>query len=203
MPRIGIILVAAIFLAVAAPRCPVAYGGSSDEQSTLGSEPQPRKTLLKWPGLTRGDNEEPEEPKRLDPDRPHLPESSTAVGKGRIVLESGYTFSKKGSTFTSQSYPEGLLRIGMFADWFEFRLGQSFLNREQTVAGVRTRAEGAQDLYLGIKLALVEQQGLLPEIAVIPQMTFPTGSRTVCAGKVLPGLNVDCAWEVINERFSI
>src|SRR5437870_601148 len=171
MPRIGILLAAAILLVAAAPRCPVAYGGSSDEQSTPQSEPQPRKTLLKWPGRTQGDNEESNEPQRLDPDRPHLPESSTAVGKGRIVLESGYTFTKKGSAFTSQSYPEGLLRIGMFADWFEVRLGQSFLTREQTVAGVRTRVEGAQDLYLGIKLALVEQQGLLPEIAVIPQMT--------------------------------
>ena len=203
MPRIGILLVAGILLAVAAPRCPVAYGDSSDEHATPQSEPPPRKALLKWPGLTQGDDEEPNEPRRLDPDRPHLPESSTAVGKGRIVLESGYTFTKKGSAFTSQTYPEALLRIGMFADWFEFRLGQSFLNREQTVAGVRTRAEGAQDLYLGIKLALVEQQGLLPEIAVIPQMTLPTGSKTVGAGKVLPGLNVDCAWEVINERFSI
>ncbi len=203
MPRIGVLLVAAILLAVTAPRCPFAYGGSSDEQSTPQSEPQPRKTLLKWPGLTQGDNEESHEPKRLDPDRPHLPESSTTVGKGRIVLESGYTFTKKGSAFTSQSYPEALLRIGMFADWFEFRLGKSFLNREQTVAGVRARAEGAQDLYVGIKLALVEQQGFLPEIAVIPQMTLPTGSEAVGAGKVLPGLNVDCTWEVIKERFSI
>jgi len=203
MPRTGILLVAAIILAVALSRCQVAHAGSLDEQSTPQSEPQPRKTLLKWPGLTQGNNEEPDEPKRLDPDRPHLPESSTAVGKGRIVLESGYTFTKKGSSFTSQSYPEALLRIGMFADWFEFRIGQSFLSREQTVGGVRTSVHGAQDLYLGVKLALVEQQGLLPEIALIPQMTVPTGSGAVGAGKVLPGLNVDCAWEVIKERFSI
>ncbi len=118
-------------------------------------------------------------------------------------MESGYTFTKKGSSFTSQSYPEALLRVGMFADWFEFRIGQSFLSREQTVGGVRTSVHGAQDLYLGVKLALVEQQGLLPEIALIPQMTVPTGSGTVGAGKVLPGLNVDCTWEVIKERFSI
>ena len=203
MSERSFLLAAAIILAVALSRCQVAHAGSLDEQSTPQSEPQPRKTLLKWPGLTQGNNEEPDEPKRLDPDRPHLPESSTAVGKGRIVLESGYTFTKKGSSFTSQSYPEALLRIGMFADWFEFRIGQSFLSREQTVGGVRTGVHGAQDLYLGVKLALVAQQGLLPEIALIPQMTVPTGSGTVGAGKVLPGLNVDCTWEVIKERFSI
>src|SRR5712664_1842146 len=98
-----VLLVAAIVLAVAPSRSQVAYAGSSDEPSIPRIEPQPRKTLLKWPGLTPGDNEGPDEPKRLDPDRPHLPESSTAVGKGRIVLESGYTFSEKGSSFTSQS----------------------------------------------------------------------------------------------------
>jgi len=74
-----------------------------------------------------GDSEEPEERGHLDPDRPHLPEASTAVGKNRIVLESGYTFTQKGSAITSQSYPEALLRIGMFADWFEFRIGPNFL----------------------------------------------------------------------------
>jgi Putative MetA-pathway of phenol degradation len=31
----------------------------------------------------------------------------------------------------------------------------------------------------------------------------PTGSRAVTAGRVLPGLNVDCSWEVIKNFFSI
>jgi hypothetical protein len=79
------------------------------------------------------EREEPEEEERLDPDRPHLPEASTTVGKGRIVLESGYTFTGKGSTFSSHAYPEALLRIGMFADWFEFRVGQNFLSQAHTL----------------------------------------------------------------------
>ena len=78
------------------------------------------------------EREEPEEEERLDPDRPHLPEAST-VGKGRIVLQSGYTFTGKGSTFSSHEYPEALLRIGMFADWFEFRVGQKFLSQAHTL----------------------------------------------------------------------
>jgi hypothetical protein len=203
-----ILWVVASVLAVGIPGSQMVYASSLDEHlAAASSEPdtgtKARKTLLEWPGHTRGDNEELEEHERLDPDRPHLPEASTAVGKGRIVLESGYTFTQKGSSFTSQSYPEALLRVGMFADWFEIRIGQSFLSRRQSVAGVRTSVEGAQDLYLGVKLALVQQQRYLPEIALIPQMTVPTGSGTVGAGKVLPGLNVDCAWEVIEQRFGI
>jgi Putative MetA-pathway of phenol degradation len=125
------------------------------------------------------------------------------VGNGRIVLESGYTFTKKDGTFLSHSYPEALLRVGVFADWFEFRVGQNFANQRQTVEDMTTTASGAQDLYLGMKLALTEQKGLLPQIAIIPQMTVPTGSSTLTAGRILPGLNVDLGWEVVKDFFGI
>src|SRR4029077_14809279 len=115
----------------------------------------------------------------------------------------GYTFTQKGSWLRSHAYPEALLRIGMFADWFEFRIGQSFVNQDQTVASIHASENGAQDLYLGAKLALIEQRQYLPEIALIPQMTVPTGSRSVTAGRVLPGLNVDCGWQVIQGLFNI
>lgn len=194
---------------VSSPTEPARWLEQKREREQQGdNEPAARtkryKTLLDAVlGSNEGEKEEPEEERRLDPDRPHFPEATTTVGKGRVVLESGYTFKQKGSSFSSHSFPEALLRVGMFADWFEFRIGQNFLNEEQTVAGVRTSANGAEDLYLGAKLALSEQKRYLPEIALIPQMTVPTGSRAVSAGRVLPGLNVDCGWEVIKERFNI
>jgi len=174
------------------------------DNERAAAQKQPRTLLESILGSTEGkkDTEEPEEERRIDPDRPHFPEASTTVGKGRVVLESGYTFTEKGSSF-SHSYPEAVLRVGMFADWFEFRIGQNFLNKRQTVGDVRMSANGAQDLYLGVKLALTEQRQYLPEIALIPQITVPTGSRAVSADRVLPGLNVDCGWEVIKERFNI
>ena len=55
------------------------------------------KTLLE--AITRNkDNRrinEPNESERLDPDRPHLPEASTTVGKGRMILEGGYTLNER------------------------------------------------------------------------------------------------------------
>ena len=179
--------------------------GQERDHEPATEERRPKTLLESILGRKGGqkDTEEPEDERRIDPDRPHFPEASTTVGKGRVVLESGYTFNEKGASFFSHSYPEAVLRVGMFADWFEFRVGQNFLNEEQTVKGVRTSANGAQDLYLGVKVALTEQRQYLPEIALIPQMTAPTGSRAVTAGRVLPGLNVDCAWEVIRELFNI
>jgi hypothetical protein len=168
----------------------------------LTTEKRRPKTLLNWAlgDQERADEKEDtgQEPERLDPDRPHLAEASTTVGRGRIVLESGYTFTEKRSAFSSHSYPEALLRIGMFADWFEFRIGQNVLSETRTVAGRRTHPDGAQDLYLGVKLALTDQKRYLPQIALIPRMTVPTGSREETAGRVLPGLNVDSSWEVFS-----
>jgi Putative MetA-pathway of phenol degradation len=184
-----------------------AWSGAAQAQSIpeRAQEKGPRTLLELLLGSNGNDKRKVEsgEEDRLDPDRPHFPEASTTVGNGRAMLESGYTFTRKGTTFSSHSYPEALLRAGMFADWFELRIGQSFVNRRQTEDGITTSANGAQDLYLGMKLALTEQKGLLPTMAVIPQTTVPTGSASVTAGKMLPGLNVDCSWEVVKDVFGI
>jgi Putative MetA-pathway of phenol degradation len=149
----------------------------------------------------QGEKDQSRDDDRLDPDRPHFPEASTAVGVGRAILESGYTFTRKDASLVSHSYPESLLRVGMFANWFEFRIGQNFLNDRRMVAGTTADASGAQDLYLGVKVALTEQKGFLPAIALIPQMTVPTSAVT--AGRVLPGLNMDFSWEVAKDFFAI
>jgi len=150
-------------------------------ESLLGSE---------WASHT--DDREAEAERRVDADRPHLPEASTTVGIGRLVLESGYTFSEKGSVQT-HSYPEAVLRAGVFSDWFELRIGQNFITQDGSVS----------DTYVGIKLALTEQFGFFPQVAIIPQMTIATESHSEVDGRVLPGLNVDCSWEVIKNRFSV
>lgn len=141
--------------------------------------------------------------RRIDPDRPHFPEAATAVGNGRVVLEGGYTYTNKAGALTSHSYPESLLRVGAFTDWFEFRIGQNFASQQQTVAGMTTSSSGPQDLYLGAKVALTPQRGWFPATALIPQMTVPTGNSALTAGRVLPGINLDLAWEVVEERVGI
>jgi len=145
----------------------------------------------------------PAEEDRLEPDRPHFPEASTAAGRGRVILEGGYTFNSKADTFASHAFPEMLWRVGMFTDWFELRFGQSFLHQRERLASVTTDTSGLQDLYLGAKIAVMEQHGWLPAVALIPQMSVPTGARAVTAGRTLPGLNADFAWDIVKDFFSI
>ncbi len=145
---------------------------------------------------------EVDEPKEIETDRPDFTEASTTVGKGHIQLEAGYTYSRDradGVTTHSHSYPEMLLRIGMCADWFELRLGQNFgALRDEGAAAINT-TNGAEDLYLGTKLALTEQKKCLPECALILQTLLPTGHDDFTANKVMPGANLLYGWDIIKD----
>lgn len=163
----------------------------------------------------KGEPKEPEEEKRIDTDRPHFPEAATTVGLGRVVFESGYTFYGSRSTEfqQQQSAPEALLRIGMFAEWFELRFGQNWASQNVQVITPSTNGAppkttlqnqtGFEDLYLGVKLALTEQQGWMPEGALLLSMTVPTGASSYTNSAVMPGINYDFGWEVIKDLLSI
>lgn len=134
-------------------------------------------------------------------DRPDFTESSTTVGKGRIQLESGYTLSRnrEADVRNGHSFPEALLRIGLFADWFEFRIGQNYSSTNLSV----TSTDGLEDLYLGVKLALTEQKKFLPETAVVIQATVPTGPDNLSPGKTLPGVNYLFGWDVVPDKLTM
>lgn len=136
-------------------------------------------------------------------DRPDFTEASSTVGKGRVQLESGYTFFRdrsNGERFQSHSYPEALFRVGVFADWLELRLGQNFSNEQTELPdGSRVQANGANDLYLGVKLGLTEQKEWRPEAALVLQMTAPSGSPDLSAHEVLPGANLLYGWDITNR----
>jgi hypothetical protein len=155
---------------------------------------QPRMTLMQWSyGTTFSGGPDLDEP--LVTDRPDFTEASVTVGRGVAQIEMGWTYSydNDGTTATkSHSYPETLFRYGMLAEWFELRVAWNNANEES--AGVRN--SGSEDLYLGIKLALTPQEGILPEMALMPQMNVPTGSRFFTADEVQPGLNWLYGWDV-------
>lgn len=133
-------------------------------------------------------------------DRPDFTEASSTVGQGVLQIEIGYTYSydNDGTTQTlSHSYPETLLRYGMLANWLEFRLASNFAS--ERAGGVSYT--GSEDLYLGFKIGLTPQHDWLPETALIPQMTVPTGSGPLSNNRVLPGANLVYSWD-ITERLS-
>jgi hypothetical protein len=179
-----------------------ALGFMPDETASRG----PRK-LLAWQGSVDDPNagEEGLYGDRIITDRPHLAEAASTVGLGRVQVETGYTYFTDGSGGTStqtQSFPEPLFRIGLFREWFEFRLQYNYFHEQTDTATTRTVLQGSDDLYVGAKIGLVEQAGILPELTIFPQMRTPTGGPAFTAGEVLPGMNFVYAWRV-TERFEI
>jgi hypothetical protein len=178
---------------------------SEDKWRLLCRDSCPRpKTLFAWSGTERTDVDGSEsEP--LQSDRPDFTEASTTVGLRRVQVEMGYTYVRdrnNGTLTSAHSFPETLLRVGMFAEWFEARVAWNYgvnLNRANTVSNI---FDGAEDLYLGAKFALTEQAGWRPEMAIVPQMNVPTGHALLTDGEVTPGVNWLYGWD-ITEFFAV
>jgi hypothetical protein len=158
-------------------------------------------TLFRWSYGNGGDvqttAEKLEEP--LITDRPDFTEASSTVGQGVFQLEAGYTYTydcdDAGST-KSHSFPETLLRVGVLADWLELRVAWNYGEEAGNQFGVGSATTtGAEDLYLGIKWGLTGQEGILPEMAIITQMTVPTAGE-FSAGETLPGLVWLYGWDL-------
>jgi hypothetical protein len=172
-----------------------------DSDCSYGPCPcKPRGTLFQWSYGTSfsGGPPGPDEP--LVSDRPDFTEASVTVGRGVVQIESGYTYiedESDGTTTRSHSFPETLVRVGVLADWLEFRVAWNYGAEEELQAVSPTfRTDGAEDLYLGFKIALTPQEGFLPEMALMPQMTIPTGAQAFTADQTLPGLNWLYGWDI-------
>jgi hypothetical protein len=162
----------------------------------------PPKTLFQWAVGPEVKDPDEDEPKPITTDRPDFTEASSTVGLGRVQLEAGYTYTRDhfaGATRVDHSFPEALLRIGLFADWFELRLGQNYHSTRTAFGPPAERLSGPDDFYVGAKLGLAEQRAYLPELAVILQATLPTGARSLTTDRVLPGVNFCYGWDVVKE----
>ena len=151
-------------------------------------------TLLQW-----GYGAFPGGPKLSEPlvtDRPMFTQASSTVGIGVIQTEMGYTYTKDSDgDLRSHNWVEPLLRVGAFADWFELRLAVSPLTERS--GGDTTR--GLDDLYLGAKISLTPQAGVLPEMAIQPQVNIPTGNDAFTAGEVQPGVTWLYSWSLCED----
>lgn len=159
------------------------YGGST-------------RTLFRWTSESSAESAGgPDLNEPLVTDRPDFTEASSTVGRRVAQLELGYTFSfddAAGTKTRSHSFPEPLLRYVIAQDWLELRLGWNYAS--ESMNGLR--ADGAEDVYLGAKLGLTAQDGFLPEMALVPQMTVPTGATAFTANELLPGVNWLYGWDI-------
>lgn len=160
-----------------------------------------RKTLMQWSYGTSFEGG-PDVYAPLVTDRPRFTEASATVGYGVWQIESGYTFiydRNGGETRYTHSVPEVLVRMGMFAEWFELRFEENYSNQLTDFGLFEEEISGATDLIVGAKIALTPQEMILPETAVVLQVSVPTGSSAVTSDEVLPGVNYAYYWDITDK----
>jgi hypothetical protein len=94
----------------------------------------------------------------------------------------------------------------MFAEWFEWRLEYNYETNDITLPGPpapgrHIRMRGSDDMVVGFKIAVAPQEGILPELGFITELSLPTGSPDFTADEVLPRITWAYGWK-INEKLS-
>ena len=139
----------------------------------------------------------------LETDRPDFTEASSVVGRGVLQIETGYTFvfdDEAGTRVRTHTAPEGVFRYGI-SDNVELRTVWNYTWTDSTTAGVTEREDGADDLVFGFKFALTSQSGLIPESALILDMSSPTGGSGVTNENDEFGSNYLYGWDLPGDRY--
>ncbi|MFQ5491236.1 MAG: transporter [Phycisphaerae bacterium] len=187
-----------------------AWAVDTDAESWADQEPPiPSRPCTNFFGLGAEPIDEP-----LVTDRPDFTESTQAVPFGRFQLEAGYTLTydrQDDDRLRNHTFPEVLLRVGISPD-VELRFGWSGYSltqlnfQERTDAGRSVGREqwetGANDVDLGLKIKLCDQQDARPALAMLGALTLPTGSANVSPGDVEPALGLLWAYD-LNDTFAL
>ncbi len=137
----------------------------------------------------------PVEAGALVTDRPDATESPETVGRGRLQLETGYTFASLGEADV-HSVGEFLLRIGVLDENVELRLG---FNSYTLIRGGESNGSGFQNFGIGAKFRLLAGGGvghLRPTVALLVGTSIPTGSEEIEARTARPEARLAAAWEL-------
>ena len=204
VPLRGILSIHLLFVASSCANGQDDETGAIEEPASLPADDEaPLRNFL---GLESGPIDDD-----LVTDRPDFTESTTTIPIGRVQLEAGYTYtydSGDGVRAQTHTYPELLLRIGLVED-VELRVGwlgwehteEVFRIRNDDGRRVKThdRNDGGGDMDVGFKFHLFDQDGWVPDFAVLLDASMPTGADPHGSGDVDPGLGLLWAYDLTND----
>lgn len=137
----------------------------------------------------------------ISTDRPDFTDATYSVGKNRVVVETGYTFRNSETSeikVNRQQLPESLMRLGL-TDEFELRIkwnGIVTSEIKDKTTGVSTSSFGSDDLQLGFKYEVIQQDGWKPMLTMLGGAAIPSGTRGVSAKQVQPFANAVLGWGI-------
>ncbi|MCT4604221.1 MAG: transporter [Marinifilum sp.] len=105
-------------------------------------------------------------------DRPSQAESASIIPIKGFQLESGFAFERVDSELRNVTFNTTLLRYGLVEN-MELRLGFQYLGRYESLEGGDRDENGFGPLTLGAKFLLIEENGDLPQLALLSTLSLP------------------------------
>ncbi|MFB3142340.1 MAG: transporter, partial [Acidobacteriota bacterium] len=137
-------------------------------------------------------------------DRPDQTESSVVVPPGYVQVETGWSLSRNqegGIRTNTHAFPGTLFRFGAL-DRMELRLDYGGVLWEQTrEAGQSTDTSGSGDMGIGAKVYFWEEQGWLPEAALLAGLSLPVGKDSFSSGRADPSFRFSLS-HTLSDRLS-
>jgi len=145
-------------------------------------------------------------------DRPGFADTTFVVPRGHFQLELGYTYtddSEVGTRARDHAFAQTNLRIGLL-DNLEFRTLWSGYSMTETEfettsrwAGRHIRAtdrdDGAGDMTLGLRTQLLKNDGLVPDLTFLTDLSIPVGTNSKTAGDVVPDVRLAYGWALTEK----
>ncbi len=166
----------------------------------------PEISLLDRLRNTFSQREDPDGP--INTDRPTFTPANTVVPRGRLQIESGWTFNyeRSGGTHTEvYDFPELAFRYGL-TDRLEFRtfwLGQTDDDAQSSSRRARRPVGGPGDMEVGFKWQLFpgdKERKWIPTTALITSIFAPTGgSSQLSSETVEPYINLIYGWSLTDK----
>ncbi len=157
------------------------------------------------------------DPQELITDRPDQTESSRVISPGYFQMETGWTYTTDDEDdvrIETHEAPGTLLRIGLI-DRVELRLGWSgYISEEIRDRNLQRAEDGSLtrritsdeteigDAELGTKIFLWEEQGWIPETALLASVSLPIGSEKFSSDRFDPSFRFNMS-HTLSDRFSL
>jgi hypothetical protein len=128
------------------------------------------------------------EGREIETDRDSFTPATTTAGRGRLIVESAYSFLDNRKVKETHSFPELILRYGLL-ERVELRLGWNYEVggagndvsgadvSEEDLPPERRKLERESNLAYGVKLRVTDDEGWVPGSSLILQGFTPTSGK--------------------------
>jgi hypothetical protein len=132
--------------------------------------------------------------------------------RGYLQLELGYTYtedSEAGTLTRDHAFAQTNFRVGLLDNlefrtlWSGYSLTETEFDTTSRWAGRHIRAtdhdDGAGDITLGLRTQLLKNDGLVPDLTFLTDLSIPLGSSSKTAGDVVPDVRLAYGWALTEK----